>query len=157
VSEENAMSEDRPDAGTLEPLVGDWSVTARFPGIEPVVSGRTSFSWLLGRRFLVQTSRVDHPEVPDSHSVYAPDDERPGGFVQHYFDSLGVVRNYAVTFDGRTWIRLRQAADFSPLDFAQRFVGTLGEDGDVIEARWETARDGAEWDRDFTLTYRRIR
>ena len=45
--------------------------------------------------------------------------------------------------------------DFSPLDFAQRFTGTFSDDGDSITGRWETSSDGADWQSDFTLHYRR--
>ena len=142
------------DAGALEPLIGAWTVEAEFPTLG-VVRGRTTFDWLLGRRFVLERSEGDHPDAPDSHSVLAPDPARRGGWLQHYFDSRGVVRLYEMAFDGRTWTLERRTSDFSPLDFAQRFTADLGDDGDTIAGRWETASDGEEWRLDFRLVYRR--
>jgi len=40
----------------------------------------------------------------------------------------------------------------------QRFEGTFSDDGNSIDARWETSRDGGvTWDLDFTITYTRDR
>ena len=149
------MGEDTADAGALAPLVGEWAVTAEFPGMEAVVAGRAAFSWLLGRRFVLQTTENDHPDAPDSWAVLAPAPDRPGGYVQHYFDTRGVVRLYEAFFDGRSWTLLRREPDFSPLDFAQRFTATVSDDGDTIDGAWELARDGENWEHDFRLTYRR--
>jgi hypothetical protein len=46
----------------------------------------------------------------------------------------------AMTFDGRTWTLERTKADFSPLDFHQRFVGTISDDGGARK----TASSGRE-------------
>jgi hypothetical protein len=150
------MTPGLPDAGDLEPLVGSWTVEAEFP--EPgrgVVRGRATFDWLLGRRFVLQQSVMDHPEAPHSHSVIAPDPFRPGGYLQHYFDARGVVRLYEMGFDGRTRTLSRRAPDFSPLDFAQRFTADLDEDGDTLTGGWFVASEGSEWRLDFRLSYRR--
>jgi hypothetical protein len=45
--------------------------------------------------------------------------------------------------------------DFPPLDFQQRFTGTFSQDGHTITGAWETRFEGAGWEHDFTLTYRR--
>ena len=104
---------------------------------------------------MVQRSGADHPDAPGGHSILAPDGNRPGGYLQHYFDSRGVVRLYEMGFDGRTWTLTRRAPDFSPLDFAQRYTGELSHDGDTIAGAWETAPEGEDWRLDFRLTYRR--
>src|SRR4051812_41263704 len=110
------MTEDGPDVGALGVFVGSWSVAAEFPSAGPGgVPGRTTFDWLLGRRFLVQRFGVDHPEAPSGHTVIAPDARRPGDYLQHYFDSRGVVRLYTMTFDGHIWTLSRLEPDFSPL------------------------------------------
>jgi hypothetical protein len=152
------MTDDGPDVRALEPFIGHWSVAAEFPsGDLGSLRGTTSFEWLLGRRFLVQRAAADHPAAPDGCMVIAPDARRPGDFVQHYFDSRGVVRLYAMTFDGRTWTLTRLEPDFSPLDFRQRFTGTFTDGADTIAGQWESSDDGAEWRPDFGVTYRRIR
>jgi hypothetical protein len=139
----------------LEPFVGEWTLEAVFEGAETGgTGGRTSFEWALGGRFLIQRADVDHPDAPDLFAVIAPDADGDG-FTQHYFDSRGVVRIYAMTLEGRTWTLLREQADFSPLSFRQRYVGEFGEDGRTIEGRWEMGSDDGGWKLDFGLNYTR--
>jgi hypothetical protein len=58
---------------------------------------------------------------------------------------------------GKSRSRLsRTKADFSPLDFSQRFTGTFDDDGRRIRGRWEICRDGSTWEHDFDLVYRRV-
>lgn len=130
----------------IEPLLGEWRITA-LGG-----RGRSSFSRELGDAYVVQRTTIDHPSAPDAMAIYAPTDD---GFVQHYFDSRGVVRLYRMTFDGTTWSLVRDAPDFSPLSFAQRWVATVGSD--VIDGRWESAPPGStDWALDFELRYERL-
>ncbi|MET0764976.1 MAG: hypothetical protein ABWY29_08920 [Blastococcus sp.] len=146
---------DARDASALEPLIGSWDLAAEFPTGEGAgVPGRTTFEWLLGRAFVLQRVSVGHPEAPDSHIILAPA-TLGNAWTQHYFDSRGVVRRYEMTFDGREWALLRRTADDSPLDFHQRFIGRLSEDGDTIAGQWEISDDGGAWRTDFRLTYRR--
>jgi hypothetical protein len=140
----------------LTPLLGEWDMETSFapPG---AVRARATFEWALGDAFLIQRTEIDLAEAPDSLCVIAAD-PRTGGFTQHYFDSRGVVRVYAMTFDGRTWTLRREAPDFSPLDFAQRYAGVLSDDGGRIEGRWESRPpDAGDWALDFELTYVRRR
>jgi hypothetical protein len=62
-----------------------------------------------------------------------------------------------MTFSDGVWTLLRESPDFSPLDFSQRFTGTFSDDGDSIIGRWEISRDGSPWERDFDLSYFRVR
>jgi hypothetical protein len=141
-----------PALERLEAFVGEWRVEASFPGSPP---GRAGFEWAVGGQFLVQRSEAPDP-APDSLAIVAYDDAADA-YTQHYFDARGVVRLYAMTFDGSTWTLRRQAPDFSPLDFHQRFSATLREGGDAISGTWEMSRDeGATWERDFDLTYTRV-
>jgi hypothetical protein len=151
------MSDLPRDASALAPLIGTWDVEAAAAGGEWSGTGRSTFDWLLGRAFVLERAVVDHPDAPDGHMIIAPDLAGPHGWTQHYFDSRGVVRLYEMTFDGREWTLLRRTPDFSPLDFAQRYVGTFSADGDVIDGQWEMSDDGVEWRTDFRLTYRRAR
>jgi hypothetical protein len=118
-------------------------------------AARVAFEWVLDGRFLQQRSEVDHPDAPDSVSIIAVASDHET-YTQHYFDSRGVVRLYAMTLADGEWTLSRDAPDFTPLSFSQRFVGAFSEDGDTISARWETSRDGLSWDKDFDLTYTRI-
>ena len=140
----------------LEPLVGEWRVEA--PGLpfpsELADAARTTFEWTLGGAFLLQRTSIPVPEAPDSLSVIGLD--AGDGYTQHYFDSRGIARLYAMTFDGRDWTLERHAPDFSPLPFHQRWRGTLSAGGDTIEGRWEKSPDGRDWELDFELTYRLV-
>ena len=136
-------------------LVGEWVVEAEFPG-QGAASGWSVFAWELGGRFLVQRTRAPHP-APDSMAIVSVEPET-GAYTQHYFDSRGVVRVYAMTFDGAVWRLLREEEDFSPLSFRQRFTGRISADGDSIHGVWEQSKAAsAEWETDFPLTYRRSR
>jgi hypothetical protein len=143
------------DLESLSPLLGEWTVEAVFPGTGATgPAGTTTFELTLGGRYVVQRGAVDHPEAPDLLAVIAPDAEGEG-FVQHYFDSRGVVRLYAMTFADGLWTLRRDAPDFSPLDFHQRFEGRLNDDGTRIDGHWDSSPDGIEWALDFDLIYRR--
>jgi hypothetical protein len=140
----------------LEPLVGEWSLEVFFePGSPAGAAARSVFEWILDGQFLQQRSEVDHPEAPNGVSIVAVNSDGHT-YTQHYYDSRGVVRLYSMTFDGREWTLLRDAPDFSPLSFSQRFTGTLGHDGQTISGCWDTSRDGLAWEKDFDLTYTRI-
>lgn len=145
-----------PEMAPLEPLIGEWSVEALFPGMPPTdLRGRTVFEWMTGGKFLLQRWEVPIDEAPDGLAVIGPDQDN-SAYLQHYFDSRGVARVYAMSFDSGVWKLSRTSADFSPLDFAQRLTGTLSDDGRTIQGRWELAHDGSTWEHDFDLVYTRV-
>jgi hypothetical protein len=151
------VTEQRPEAlARLDVFVGEWVVEPRFAGEQPVAvpSARSRFEWALDGRFLLQRTEIPDSGVPDSLSIVGVDDT--GAYTQHYFDSRGVARLYAMTFEGGVWTLTREAPDFTPLSFQQRFAGTFGEDGNTIAGAWELNRDDAGWEHDFDLTYRRV-
>ena len=39
----------------------------------------------------------------------------------------------------------------------QRYEGRFTDDGDTIEGRWNIRHEGREWEKDFDITYRRLR
>ena len=88
-------------------------------------------------------------------AVIGPDQDN-NAYLRRYFDSRGVARVYAMSFDSGVWKLSRTSADFSPLDFAQRLTGTLSADGRAIQGRWELAHDGSTWEHDFDLVYTRV-
>ncbi len=55
------------------------------------------------------------------------------------------------------WKLWRTSADFTSLEFSQRFTGTFSDDGNTIDSRWEICHDGSTWQLDFDLTYTRAR
>jgi hypothetical protein len=134
----------------LHDFVGEWEMAVDLPGAEDV-RGHVLFERM--GNVLVQRTTLPTPDAPDSWCVVLT---RPdGSHVQHYFDARGVARLYAMTFDGDTWTLERTEADFSPLDFQQRFIGRFSEDRTTIDGEWQTSEDGRVWKRDFGLTYTR--
>ncbi len=146
------MPTDRSAAlARLEPLLGAWTQEA---SIAPGATGHAVFEWTLDGAFLLERSEAPDP-APNGLILVDPnaDDD---GYTQHYFDSRGVVRVYAMTFGDGTWTLERTTPDFTPLSFAQRFLGTFSADANTIDSRWESSQDGgATWELDFELTFRR--
>lgn len=154
------MDGSRADAlARLDVFVGQWVIEARFPGDHPATEegprGRSRFEWDLDRQVLLQRTEVPVPEAPDSLTIVSTD-LQTGAYTQHYYDSRGVARLYAMTLTDGVWTLTRESADFTPLHFAQRFTGTFSADGNVISGAWESRPDSnRDWQHDFALTYRR--
>ena len=170
----------RPEAlERLDIFAGRWALEASFPGDppatahdpaggpahpaggpppaggEPGAGAQSVFEWALDRRFLMQRTEIQVPGAPDSLAIVCWD-EATGAYTQHYFDSRGVTRLYAMSFAAGAWELLRDRPDFSPLDFAQRFTGRFSDHGSTIRGSWEKSFDGLTWEHDFELTYRRV-
>jgi hypothetical protein len=157
------MTGNRADAlRRLDIFIGEWVMDARFPGDQPAPSSgagetpraRSRFEWALGRQFLLQHTEISIPEAPDSLAIVSADLET-GAYTQHYYDSRGVARLYAMSLADGVWTLTRESADFTPLDFQQRFTGTFSADGNTISGTWEK-RLGGDWEHDFALIYRRV-
>ena len=142
----------------LAPYIGEWRMQAVFTDNSPIQTAetqggaRTVFEWLTGRRFVVQRWEVPHPAAPDGIAIIGWDRGK-GTYVQHYFDSRGVVRLYEMSYADGVWKLWRTVADFSPLDFSQRYTGTFSDDGRTIRGSWESSSDGSRWEHDFELIY----
>jgi hypothetical protein len=150
----------QPEPGPLDILVGAWSLEALFPNM-PTGRGRATFEWASGGAFLVQTvellvdrTLVPHDVAPDSIAIIGAAADA-NAYVQHYFDARGVARLYQMTLHARTWTLTRTAADFTPLDFSQRYTGAISDDGRTITGYWESAPNDSDWRKDFDLVYRR--
>lgn len=140
----------------LQAFIGEWRLEApAFPiPAELAEAAQATFEWTLDEMFLIEWSVIPGPVAPDGLCVVGLDGE--DGYTQHYFDSRGVARVYSMSFDGREWALERNAPDFTPLDFHQRWSGTFSSDGNTIEGRWESSPDGRQWKPDFELFYRRV-
>lgn len=136
-------------------LAGEWEMTAEFPGMEPVGGAKATFEWMDGGMLLVQRWQVPIPEAPDGIAVYGYDEGR-GSVLQHYFDTRGVIRLYEAAIEDGRWTLERTTEDFSPLDFGQRFNGTIVADGATIEGTWQIAHDNDTFEKDFDITYRKL-
>jgi hypothetical protein len=140
----------------LSPLIGTWDVEARFPDrSEGVATGTIVFEWGPGQAFVIQRSQVLPPGFPDAITVMGVD-EPQGAYLQHYFDSRGVARVYQMRFENGEWSLIRTTADFTALDFAQRYTGQFSDDLTTIRGTWESSRDGTSWTHDFELVHTRV-
>jgi len=149
------MSADVEATRRLEALIGEWRMEVAFPGAPALGGGSAAFEWTLGGRYVLQRTQVPHPDAPDVLILISVD-PLSGDYTQHYFDSRGVTRVYAMTLSDSEWTLRRDRPDFSPLDFSQRFVGRFSEDRRTIDGRWDVRRDTSDWQLDFGLTYRRV-
>src|SRR5262249_33234722 len=145
--ERNVLPPTMPIDPKLEPfnaLVGSWKIEATHPMVaDTVVHGIAEFEWLEGERFLLQRSRLDHPDFPDSLIVFGPDDN---GLSMNYFDSRGVHRIYQVSLSDGIWRMWRHSPGFS-----QKFSARLSADGNTIEGLWKLSRDDTNWNNDLAV------
>lgn len=129
-------------------LVGRWTSEGShplLPGDE--ITGRATFEWLDGHKFLIWRSHYDHPQVPDAISVIGWIDDR---LLMHYFDYRGIHRVYEVAVEGDQWRYWRDDPGF-----LQSFVARFGDDGHTMSGQGRMNRDDAGWEDDLALTYRR--
>ena len=133
------------------PLIGAWSTVGHHPMVPGVTfHGRATFDWHEGGAFVVMRSEIDEPEIPSGIAIFGSDDAT-GEYFMLYFDEREVSRKYDVSVrpDGLTWRR-------NAPGFSQRMDLTMSPDGHAIVSRGEFSRDGATWEGDLELTYRRI-
>jgi hypothetical protein len=145
----------------LGALVGEWSMVAEFQNTPATDTGeRVVFEWMRGRRFLIERwefPALDPLDMPAAGiAIIGADPGSQGNFLQHYFDSRGVARVYKMSFSDAVWKLWRDSPDVSPLDFSQRYTGTLSADGRTISGSWEICNDGTTWEHDFDLTYTKL-
>jgi hypothetical protein len=152
---QQAPFKSNPALDQLAPFIGEWNIEITSMSFNPdpsaIVRGHSSFDWLEGGAFLIQHSQIANPDFPRSTAVMGPDDEA-GTYRMLYYDSRGVSRIYRMNFSGGILTLWRDFPGFS-----QRFQGTFSEDGRIITAYWEKSSDGSNWERDFDLTYTKVR
>jgi hypothetical protein len=135
----------------LAVLVGEWSTEVTNMSFNPdpsaIVRGEDRIEWLQGGAFLIIHSGVDESEFPVGVMVIGRD-ESVDTYDVLYFDSRNVSRIYSMSLEGKTWKMWRDAPGF-----AQRFTGTISDDGNTIVGFYEKCEDGSTWERDFDITY----
>jgi hypothetical protein len=144
----------------LDPLVGDWTMEASVGG-QPTGRSRAVFEWAEDGAFLVQHARGEQPDFEPPPEWVANNplplvtilglDEHSGAYSMLYADARGVFRVYSMTLRDGAWEMRGRAGP----DFYQRFTATFSEDAKTIAGAWESSRDGAHWERDFDVTYRK--
>lgn len=148
-TEGRQTAERNPALARLDALAGAWQIEVAHPLVPtPITGGRVTFEWLEGG-FLVQRADPGNPDFPSSVAVIGGDDTT-GRYVMQYFDSRGISRIYEMSLGDGVWRLWREAPGFS-----QRFTGAFADGGKTIMGRWEKSSDGATWELDFGLTYRK--
>lgn len=143
-------ADQRAKLGPFQALIGEWATEMTHPMFRgTVVSGRTTFEWLEGGRFLIQRATNEHPDLPDSLCVIGVV-EGENDLSMQYFDSRGVHRVYAIGFDGRELTLERDAPGF-----AQRCSAKLSDDGSTLAGAWQLNEDDQGYRDDLAFTYRR--
>ena len=107
------METDKRDGrlAALDIFVGEWIEQVEVPDAPP---GRSLFEWDLKGSFLIQRALSPLPEYPDGLMIISL---APNGYLQHYFDSRGVVRLYRMSLQDQTW----------ELDFPLTYTRVEGE------------------------------
>ncbi|SHM78627.1 hypothetical protein [Gracilibacillus kekensis] len=145
---ENAMNR-------LDIFEGEWELELIHPDFQSIL-GHTSFTWMDGNQFMIQSANVNQSEFPSSMIVYDYD-SNTDTYIQHYFDSRGVARLYKMSIKQRNWELWRNSSDFSTLDLSQRFWGEFNASYDTIQSTWEKSFDGEKWEHDFKIIYRKLK
>ena len=81
----------------LEPLVGEWTLEAKWPDGEPWPGGgRVTFEWHASGAHLLERGTAELPEAPDNVSIIGCDAAN-GTYFQLYSDARGVCRVYEMS------------------------------------------------------------
>jgi hypothetical protein len=140
----------------LARLIGTWEFEPLVEG-RSMGSGRATFEWIEDGAFVLERSDAEWSDpgwvenAPKTTQSVIGFDDSTDEVVQLYSDSRGVFRIYRGSLTDDVW-RLERAAP----DFHQRFVGEFRDGGRTIDGRWESSPDGATWELDFPITYRKL-
>jgi hypothetical protein len=137
--------------GRLGVLLGHWSVEV---GVQGTSAGTATIEWEVDGRFLLWRVTIPDPSFPDSLSVISVNADGET-YTQHYFDARGVTRTYKMTLEAGAWTLLRDEPDFTPLEFSERFTGTIAPGGEIISGSWQSPGPDGQWRKDFDLVYRK--
>lgn len=140
-----------PRLAAFKPLIGTWTTVGRhsmMPGM--TLHGRTVFDWHEGGGFVRIRSEIEEKGIPSAIAVIGSDDDAEG-LTMLYFDERAVTRRFEVTMIDGTLRWWRTAPGFS-----QRYVLTVGPDGDTLHGVSSLSKDDATWDQDLEQSYTRV-
>jgi len=134
-----------PALKNLSLLVGQWNVELIFPA-DPAnkIHGQVTFEWLEGGAFVIE-------RLGNSLWIIGPDDSTET-YTTLYHDERSVSRVYQMSLSGGVWKLWRNSPGFS-----QRFEGKFNAEANTITAYWDISNDGSTWERDFDVTYTKVR
>ena len=136
----------------LKTLVGTWTVDAEHRALpDEIVHGRLQVELMEGERFLVGHIEFAHEAFPNAVWYIG----ETNGLRLHYFDVRGVARLYDVQVDGDAWSYASVAPDVFPMEFEQRFSGTLPDATDSMHGVFQMKEPGKDWEDDLRVTYTR--
>ncbi len=143
-----------PALQSLEVLVGEWQMelsNASFlPSPSETVKGQVSFEWAQDGAFLLLRMGDKPPSPPAALWLISRDESTPN-YIVLYYDARSVSRVYEMSFSEGVWKMWRNSPGFS-----QRYEGKISRDGLTVTAQWEKSSDGATWEHDFDVTYRKL-
>jgi hypothetical protein len=141
-----------PRLSAFQPLIGTWKTVghhAMMPGI--TLHGHAAFEWHEEGAFLCMRSEVEEEGIPSAIALFGSDDD-DARFTMLYFDERAVTRRFDVSMVDGTLRWWRSAPGFS-----QRYVLTIGPDGDTLHGVSSLSKDDATWDQDLELRYTRMK
>lgn len=114
-----------------------------FESVPPdkTLHAKATFEWIAGGAFLRWRSEIDEPEVPSSIAIFGSDDAT-GDYYMLYFDQRDVSRKFDISIQ-RNVVRWQR----SSLEFSQRMVLTLADDGKTMVGKGEMSRNGGARER----------
>ena len=141
-----------PRLAAFKPFIGTWTTIgshSMMPGV--TLHGRTAFEWHEGGAFVRILSEIDEPKIPSAISLIGTDDNAET-FTLLYFDERAVTRRFDVSMGDGVLQWWRTAPGFS-----QRYVLTIGPDGDTLRGVSSLSKDDKTWEQDLELTYTRLK
>jgi hypothetical protein len=136
----------------FDTLIGEWETIGNHPYLPGMVlHGRTSFHWLEGGAFLMMRSENDEGKIPSGIAIFGSDDAS-GKLFMLYFDERQVSRKYEVSFHEKILKWWRDDPTFS-----QKFTNEITDNGSTMIGKGEMCKDGATWEKDLELIYKRVK
>lgn len=142
-----------PALKSFEVLIGKWKTVGSHPYLPgKELRGYTSFEWGEGGAFvIVRTEISNESRIPNGISIIGSDDEAKKLYMI-YFDSRGISRKYDVSM---TKTQLKWSREGKKL--SQKFTLKISEDGDILSSKGIMSQAGKKWEKDLSLTYKRVK